>query len=524
MALSAAARAALEQFRAQQSGGGEPTTEIDDNGSDNGSATSFNGLSSLGNRSALDGGSAPGPSQMLNASPPARATDTQGFNGPGQGLFRPEQPKTFKESGVSYRVLEGLVLKTIKQEGPQNEPQLGELLKLSINVFRDVVQSLLKREMLDTPTAMHYDLTTRGREFTTLIEREDAYVGPAPVAFKDYCSMCQQQARRERRVTDADVDDVFSEYPMRPELKRMLKEGFNSQGPLLFYGPPGNGKSLITDNLHRLLRDPVVLPYCFEFNGKVVQLYDPAFHKLRDDLMKKEEVDASGGVSTSGKPDRRWLISAPPLVTVGTEFKVAHFEISFDGQYFAPPQVKANNGIFIFDDLGRQTEDHNMILNQFIYPLEQRESIVKFTGGSAMRAPFLERLFLSTNLNHQEILDDAFKRRLLYQVLVDRPTIGLWKDIFQRIAAKHGIESKFATDLGDTLVKWYKDDSRIIRAVDPRNIFKMIDATLDEGQTAGDALDMDMFRRVYDQYPAAYRHEAKEYVGAMDTIGAGDTE
>ena len=180
---------------------------------------------------------------------------------------------------------------------------------------------------------------------------------------------------------------------MRPELRQMLKEGFNSQRVMLFYGPPGNGKSLITDNLHRLLRDPVILPYSFEFNGKVVKLYDPAYHKLRDDLMKKEEEERAGNLSTSDKPDRRWLISYPPLVTVGTEFKVAHFEISYDGQYSAPPHVKANNGIFIFDDLGRQTEDHNMILNQFIYPLEQRESIVKFAGGSSLRAPFLERLF-----------------------------------------------------------------------------------------------------------------------------------
>lgn len=520
MALSAAARAALEQFRAQQTGGATGTVEMDDSGFDNGNGNGNGGLSTL---SPAPSFSSPTPTVPTMAPAPTDGA-LRGLSGKHQGLFRPEQPKSFKDCGVSYRVLEGLVLKIIKQEGPQNVAQLGELLKLSINVFQDVVQSLLKRELLDTPMPMHYDLTTRGREFTTLIEREDAYVGPAPVAFKDYCSMCQQQAKRERRVTIEDVDEVFSDYPMRPELKRMLKEGFNSQGPLLFYGPPGNGKSLITDNLHRLLKDPVVLPYCFEFNGKVVQLYDPAFHKLRDDLMKQEEEESSGSVSTAGKPDRRWLISAPPLVTVGTEFKVSHFEISFDGQYFAPPQVKANNGIFIFDDLGRQTEDHNMILNQFIYPLEQRESIVKFTGGSAMRAPFLERLFLSTNLNHQEILDDAFKRRLLYQVLVDRPTVTLWKDIFRRIAAKNGIEPQFAVELGDILVRWYKEDSRVIRAVDPRNIFKMIDATLDEGQSASEVLDMEMFRRIYDQYPAAYKHEAKEYVGAMDTIGEGDAE
>jgi len=494
MALSAAARAALEKFRTQQTGGDLSESS---NGDDMG-------------RGARDEDGDSGYDARSRAS-------EQSDDGPFTGLFRPEQPKTLKESGISYRVLESLILKIIKQEGPQNEGQLADMLRLGVNVFRDILTSLNKRELLDTPMPMHYDLTAKGRELTSLVERDDAYVGPAPVSFHDYCAMCRQQARRERRVTMAEVNEVFSDYPMRPELKRMLKEGFNSQGVILFYGPPGNGKSLITDNLHRLLKDPVVIPHCFEFNSKVVQLYDPAFHKLRDDLMKREEDENAGNVAVAGKPDRRWLISNPPLVTVGTEFKVSHFEIAFDGQYFAPPQVKANNGIFIFDDLGRQTEDHNMILNQFIYPLEQKESIVKFAGGSAMRVPFLERLFLSTNLNHEEILDDAFKRRLLYQVLVDRPTTDLWKDIFRRQAIKHGLREEFGIELVEHLVRWYREDDRIVRAVDPRNFFTMIDATLDEGQRVADVLDLKMFRRIYEQYPAAYKKDAKFFVGAMDS-------
>ena len=533
MALSAAARAALEQFKTQQSGAPEaPAIESQERAQSLGEAPEdayANENIGLPSRPGMEN---PAMAALRRASGQNQTADlkatsavnlerlTQGTS----GLFRPEQPKTFKESQISYRVLESLILKTIKQEGQLNEGQVAEHLRLGINVFREILQSLHKRELLDTPLPLHYDLTNKGRELTALLEREDAYVGPAPVSFAAYCQMCQQQAKRERRATMADLNDVFASYPMREELKLMLKEGFNSQRVMLFYGPPGNGKSLITDNLHRLLRDPVILPYCFEFNSKIVQLYDPAYHRLREDLMKKEEEERQGNLSTSDKPDRRWLISHPPLVTVGTEFKVSHFEISYDGQYSAPPHVKANNGIFIFDDLGRQTEDHNMILNQFIYPLEQRESIVKFAGGSSIRAPFLERLFLSTNLNHEELLDDAFKRRLLYQVLVDRPTTDLWKQILKNEAAKHGCREEVAAELGETLVKWYKEDERVIRACDPRNIFTMIDAALDEGQRAGDVLDMDMFRRIYDKYPAAYKHEAKFYVGATDSIEGGEEE
>jgi hypothetical protein len=502
MALSPAARAALEKFKTQQSG------------------VAVEGASAPANGDAAPDENGNGSAHAPHGNPLAHLLQTEGT---GAGLFRPEQPKTFEESGISYRVLESLILKAIKQEGPRNETQLSEFLLVGVNVFRDILLSLHKRELLDTPMPMVYDLTNKGREMVTLMEDDDGYVGPAPVSFEAYCQMVRMQAKRDRRASIGEVEEVFSNYPMRPEVKRNLKEGFNSQRVMLFYGPPGNGKSLITDNLHHLLRDPVLLPYAFEFNSKIVRLYDPAYHNVREELMKAEEDASAGGVSTAGKPDRRWLISDPPLVTVGTEFKVEHFEIPFDGQFYAPPHVKANNGIFIFDDLGRQTEDHNMILNQFIYPLEQREALVRFPGGSTLKAPYLQRLFLSTNLNHEEILDDAFKRRLLYQILVDRPTTELWKDIFVREALKHGTPNHIAHDLGDKLVSWYETDDRIFRACDPRNLFILMDATLDEGQRVGDLLDESLLRRIYEMYPAAHKKDAKFYVGAMDSIGLEGT-
>ena len=486
MALSPAAREALEKFKSQRT--------------------------ALGAEDTI----ATPPRESEHYASPAAASPVTAFLSGASQLFRPEQPRTFEESGVSYRVMESLLLKTIKQEGPQTEEELGAFLRLSMNVFREILHSLHRRELLDTPTPLHYDLTTKGRELVEIMERDDAYVGPAPVSFHDYCNMVRLQAKRERLMMMADIDRVFEEYPMRPEVKRTLKEGFNSQQVMLFYGPPGNGKSMISDNLHRLLADPILLPYAFEFNSKVVQVYDQAYHRLREDLMRREERGTAQIVSGGGKPDRRWLISTAPLVTVGTEFKVAHFEIIYDGQYFAPPHVKANNGIFILDDLGRQLEDHNTILNQFIYPLEEREALVRFAGGSTLKVPYLQRLFLSTNLNHEEIIDDAFKRRLLYQILVDRPTEALWKDIFMRMAVKNGLEMHHAAELGESLIQWYIEDDRIIRACDPRNLFTMINASLDEGERLSDTLDSNLLRRIFEDYPASYKKDVKYYVGAMD--------
>ena len=528
MALSAAARAALDQFKSQQT----PSNQYEDDTSVAVAAAPQQTYSpapqpTYAATAPPNISVAPAHDSKQNGAAPSEVAHWNRINDPSTaiqmgGLFRPEQPKTFKESGISYRVLEGLVLKIIKQEGPQNEGQLADVMKVSANVFRDILVSLNKRELLDTPMPLHYDLTGKGRELVAMVEKEDGYIGPAPVPYSQYVAMVEQQAKRERRITMSEMDEVFASYPMRPELKTMLKEGFNSQRVMIFYGPPGNGKSLITDNLHRLLREPVLLPYAFEFNSKVIKLYDGAFHSLKEDLMAQEEKDTANSVSTAGKPDRRWLISEPPLVVVGTEFKVAQFDITFDGQYFAPPHMKANNGIFIFDDLGRQAEDHNMILNQFIYPLEHRASIIRFAGGSSLRAPFMQRLFLSTNLNHEDILDDAFKRRLLYQVLVDRPTTKLWKKIFMNESGKVGIEPGVASELGDAVIDWYKADDRVFRACDPRNLMVMVDASLDPGQKCSDVLDLPLMKNIYERYPAALRKDAKFFVGSMDSTGEGD--
>jgi len=434
---------------------------------------------------------------------------------------RPEQPRNFEDAGISYRTLENLILKTIKQKGPQNEQQLSELIKLGANILHPIVDALYKRELLDTTQPLHYDLTTRGREITAMIERDDSYVGPAPVSLEDYCALCIYQAEQEHAATMAQVGEAFAAYTMSGDVQRELMEGFNSQRALLFFGPPGNGKSTITSALHKLLNRPVLLPHAFEFNGKVVQLYDPAFHRLMEDAMREEEQASNTSIGNYGRPDRRWLISRAPLVTVGTEFKVSHFEIAYDGQYSAPPHVKANNGVFILDDLGRQTEDHNMILNQFIFPLQEREAIVKFTGGSAMRVPYRQRLFLSTNLNHEEIIDDAFRRRLPYQLLVDRPTVVQWKEIFRTQAELRGMGAKLAAQMADALMQWYQEDGRIIRGSDPYDLLDKLAPALDNENF--NAADLPLMKRIYTRFPAAYKRDAKMYVGALDSSEHTDT-
>lgn len=435
-------------------------------------------------------------------------------------LTRPPEAKTFEDAGISPRVLEGLVLRTIKQNGAMTFGMIAEVLHVPLGVVEDCLREMRDRKLIADLKPLHYDLTKEGRTICYDLEREDGYVGPCPVPFQAYCDMVLKQAERSHRVTVDEVLEAFHGYALRPELLLTLKEGFNSQKSLFFYGPAGNGKTLVTGGLHRLMdREPVVLPYAFEFNGRVVRYYDPAYHEVWDEEMDREKADATPPEHPDPykrqvwlQPDRRWLICHAPLVVVGTEFRVEHFEITFDGVYDAPPQVKANNGVFIFDDLGRQQQDHNMILNQFIYPLESQESIVKFGGGSSMRTPYKQRLFLSTNLNKDDIIDDAFKRRLLYQVLVDRPTIELWKKIFSLEAHKAHFTNQDKIDrFCELILQWWERDDRVLRACDPRNIFVMLDATVLPGESIDEHVTETTLERIYWQFPAGFATDAVAY-------------
>ena len=153
-----------------------------------------------------------------------------------------------------------------------------------------------------------------------------------------------------------------------------------------------------------------------------------------------------------------------------------------------------------------------MILNQFIYPLESQESIVKFGGGSSMRVPYKQRLFLSTNLDKEDIIDDAFKRRLLYQVIVDRPTEQLWRRIFALEAKKAGCTNDAQVSRWcDLYLRWWERDRRVLRACDPRNIFVMLSATLNEGETLDESIHDTVLERIYWQFPAGFAADQVHY-------------
>ncbi|PKK88435.1 MAG: hypothetical protein CVV64_18720 [Candidatus Wallbacteria bacterium HGW-Wallbacteria-1] len=426
-------------------------------------------------------------------------------------ISRPPQPTQLEELCIPENVVEAIILKTMKKLGSIDENTISNELRLAIPLTKIFIKNLKDRKLIDTLSGMKLGLTVEGKILTNELMKEDGYTGPLPVPFSDYCEMVELQASESRRVSLHDVLSSFSGFEMKPSFLQDLKEGFNSQRPILFYGPPGNGKTLVTELLNKLLAETVNIPYAVEFNGNVIQLFDPSLHRLVEERELSMDEKRKLIVSGMKKRDERWVVCRAPLVVVGTEFRVTDFEIPFTGKYDATSVMKANNGIFVIDDFGRQEDTPEQILNQFIYPLESQKCIIRLQDGSRMVIPYKQRLYLSTNLNKEEIIDDAFNRRLLYQFLIDRPSDEMWKRIFVNTVKKYfpNTEDSLLASLGEDIHNWYREDKRVIRACDPRNLCLMLDATLGEGETMN--LNRELLRRIYEKFPYSGEETQKVY-------------
>src|SRR5579862_9632284 len=350
---------------------------------------------------------------------------------PAHSGFSPGIPQTFEDLGISQSLVLDLVLRRLLLEGFSNLQSLSNTLKLSVPILNIVFTHMRQQQLVEVKGMLgnDYNFTLSGAGKLLAAERFQIsqYAGAAPVSLKDYHNATKAQSAQVR-VDRKALKSAFSDLIVPDRLLDQLGPALISQNSIFVYGPTGNGKTSLAERMLRVYTDTILLPFAVEVDGQVISLFDPVVHQKLD-IMDDPDVDP------------RWILCKRPCIVVGGELIPSMLELRLDessGIYAAPMQMKANNGIFIIDDFGRQLMSPRDLLNRWIVPLDRRVDYLMLRYGVKFQIPFELMVVFSTNLDPSDLADEAFLRRIHNKIFVDAVDQSAFDQIFARVVGKFG--------------------------------------------------------------------------------------
>jgi len=348
-------------------------------------------------------------------------------------------PRTIADTGLDISLLLGLLLKAAYLHRSVTLAILTDALKLPAVVVNEIAAVAVRERLLEVAHRGASDLDVRFRltdaGYTRAAEASArcSYVGAAPVTLDAYLDAVQRHSVSHMAVTKADVTAAFHDLVIPVQLLDSIGMALNTCRALMIYGPPGSGKTYLAQRLGVLLPGAVPVPHAITVAGEIIQVFDPLVHVPFDD---------SEGSLARRSLDRRWIICHRPVVLSGGELTLSTLDLRFDaisGFYQAPPHMKANNGIYIIDDLGRQLVSVQDLLNRWIVPLDRNIDMFTLQTGVRFSVPFDVWPVFSTNLEPAALGDDAFLRRLGSKLYVGPLSVDDYREVYQRTAAEFGL-------------------------------------------------------------------------------------
>lgn len=344
------------------------------------------------------------------------------------------RPSTLAETGLSESFLADLVSKHLAMSGVLDLGVLARRLGLPGILVEELLGFLRTTGRVEVASAqsggsfLRYGLTERGRFMAEEASNRDGYIGPAPVPLADYERLVRAQSGRRQPITRDQVHAAFTDTVIDPALLDRLGPAVNSGRPLFIYGHPGTGKSFISRRLSRLLGPPVLVPYALLVGESAVRCFDPGTHERVD-------ADAPESLLFDQGFDTRYALCQRPTVIAGGELTLDMLDLHYEAStrlYRAPLQLRANNGLLLLDDLGRQRVTPAALFNRWIIPLEDRVDHLTLKGGQHFTVPFDLVLIFSTNLDPLKLADEAFLRRIGYKIAFEPSTRTQYHAIFQQ--------------------------------------------------------------------------------------------
>lgn len=392
----------------------------------------------------------------------------------------PPVPRNIQETGLSESHLIDLVLKTLNLRGTCLGHEICEEIKLPYQGVMQHIMTFLKEERLCeiqggaglTELTWNFRLTERGTELAQFAARRDGYVGPAPVELSTYVEWAAMQKADWSDLHEAEIRAATSHLVLNDDTINRVGPAFTSGKPILIYGNAGNGKTILAEALATCLPDSIFVPHAIEAGSQTIRLYDAAQHHI------VQEPPADIGPAASPRRDHRWVRIKRPFIVVGGELTFQMLGLTFDPDlksYIAPVQMKANGGILLIDDFGRQRVSPVEVLNRWIIPMEKSVDYHVLASGVQIRVPFNVMLIFSTNLSPGDLVDEAFLRRIRYKMMIQDPSEEQYREIFRRVCEAKGVPMD--EEMLEYLVaKHYKGTGRPFRASQPRDLLEqMID-------------------------------------------------